>query len=75
MWRRQFVSDARDAAMRQAMPKTATPEELEATMLALLAERGPGKTIGPADVAQLSAATSRTDGGRSCSPFGKWRCA
>jgi hypothetical protein len=34
------------------MSKTATPEELEAAMLALLAERGPGKTIGPADVAQ-----------------------
>ena len=34
------------------MPRTATPEDLEATMLALLEERGPGKTIGPADVAQ-----------------------
>jgi hypothetical protein len=34
------------------MPKTATPEELEATLLALLEERGPSKTIGPSDVAQ-----------------------
>jgi hypothetical protein len=34
------------------MSKNATPEELEASMLALLAERGMGKTIGPADVAQ-----------------------
>ena len=29
------------------MSKNATPEELEATMLSLLEERGPGKTIGP----------------------------
>ena len=34
------------------MSKAATPEDLETTMLALLEERGPGKTIGPADVAQ-----------------------
>src|ERR687889_1815683 len=34
------------------MSKTATPEELEAAMLGLLQERGPGRTIGPADVAQ-----------------------
>lgn len=34
------------------MSKNATPEELEATMLGLLGERGPNKTIGPADVAQ-----------------------
>ena len=34
------------------MSKSATPEELEAAMLSLLEERGPGKTIGPADVAQ-----------------------
>lgn len=34
------------------MSRNATPEELEATMLALLHERGPGKTLGPADVAQ-----------------------
>jgi len=34
------------------MSKNATPEELEVTMLSLLAERGLGKTIGPADVAQ-----------------------
>lgn len=34
------------------MSKSATPEELEAAMLALLQERGAGKTIGPADVAQ-----------------------
>ena len=34
------------------MSRTATPEELEAAMLDLLAERGVGKTIGPADVAQ-----------------------
>ena len=34
------------------MPKTATPEEREATLLALLEEGGPGKPIGPADVAQ-----------------------
>ncbi|WP_262030695.1 DUF3253 domain-containing protein [Microvirga sp. Mcv34] len=34
------------------MSKHATPEDLEAAMLALLKERGPGKTIGPADVAQ-----------------------
>jgi hypothetical protein len=35
------------------MSKTATPEEIEATMLALLEERGPGRAIGPADVAQI----------------------
>ena len=34
------------------MSKSASPEELEAAVLALLKERGPGKTIGPADVAQ-----------------------
>ena len=34
------------------MSKTLNPEELEAAMLALLKERGPGRTIGPADVAQ-----------------------
>lgn len=34
------------------MSKSVTPEELETVMLALLQERGPGKTIGPADVAQ-----------------------
>ncbi len=34
------------------MSKTLNPEELETTMLALLEERGPGRTIGPADVAQ-----------------------
>ncbi len=34
------------------MNKTATAEELEAAMLALLAERGAGRTIGPSDVAQ-----------------------
>ncbi|KLK89536.1 hypothetical protein AA309_30940 [Microvirga vignae] len=34
------------------MPKNANTEEIEAVMLALLSERGPGKTIGPADVAQ-----------------------
>ena len=34
------------------MPKTASPEDLEAAMLALLSEREVGKTIGPADVAQ-----------------------
>jgi hypothetical protein len=34
------------------MPERATPEDLEAAMLALLAERGPGRTIGPSDVAQ-----------------------
>lgn len=33
------------------MPKNAHLEELEAAMLALLAERGPGKSISPADVA------------------------
>ncbi|WP_230533804.1 DUF3253 domain-containing protein [Microvirga roseola] len=33
------------------MAKAATPEELEAAMLALLGERGEGRTIGPADVA------------------------
>ena len=36
----------------ETMSKTVTPEELETAMLALLEERGPGKTIGPADVAQ-----------------------
>lgn len=35
------------------MPKSATPEELEAALLALLEERGPGRTISPADVAQV----------------------
>jgi hypothetical protein len=34
------------------MPERATAEDLEAAMLALLAERGPGRTIGPSDVAQ-----------------------
>jgi hypothetical protein len=34
------------------MPRNANPEEIEGVMLALLKERGPGKTIGPADVAQ-----------------------
>ncbi|UVF21332.1 DUF3253 domain-containing protein [Microvirga terrae] len=34
------------------MSKHATPEEIEAALLALLEERGPGKTIGPGDVAQ-----------------------
>ncbi|HZB63501.1 MAG TPA: DUF3253 domain-containing protein [Microvirga sp.] len=34
------------------MPERATQEDLEAAMLALLAERGPGRTIGPSDVAQ-----------------------
>jgi hypothetical protein len=34
------------------MSKNATPEDLESAMLALLEERGPGRTIGPADVAQ-----------------------
>ena len=34
------------------MSERATPEELAAAMLALLAERGPGRTIGPSDVAQ-----------------------
>jgi hypothetical protein len=34
------------------MPEPATQEDLEAAMLALLAERGPGRTIGPSDVAQ-----------------------
>ena len=34
------------------MPERATPEELESAMLALLAERGPGRTISPSDVAQ-----------------------
>ena len=34
------------------MARSANPEELEAVMLSLLDERGPGKTIGPADVAQ-----------------------
>ena len=36
----------------ETMSRNATPEELETAMLALLEERGPGKTIGPADVAQ-----------------------
>ena len=34
------------------MSKNVNPEDLESAMLALLEERGPGKTIGPADVAQ-----------------------
>ncbi len=34
------------------MSKGATAEELEAAMLALLAERGEDRTIGPSDVAQ-----------------------
>jgi hypothetical protein len=34
------------------MAKNVTPEELETAMLTLLAERGVGKTLGPADVAQ-----------------------
>ena len=33
------------------MAKKASPEELEDAMLALLNERGPGKSISPADVA------------------------
>ena len=36
----------------ETMSRNATPEELETAMLALLEERGPGKTIGPAEVAQ-----------------------
>jgi hypothetical protein len=35
------------------MSKSATPEELEVAMLSLLEERGPGRTISPADVAQV----------------------
>ena len=35
----------------ETMSKSATPEELETAMLALLGERGPGKTIGPAAAA------------------------
>ncbi len=34
------------------MAKNVTDDELEATLLSLLEERGPGRTIGPADVAQ-----------------------
>src|SRR3954447_7728844 len=34
------------------MSRNTNTEELEAVMLTLLDERGPGKTIGPADVAQ-----------------------
>ena len=34
------------------MPERATIEDIEAAMLALLAERGPDRTIGPSDVAQ-----------------------
>jgi len=33
------------------MPRSASPEELETVMLALLNDRGPGKSISPADVA------------------------
>lgn len=36
------------------MPKNVSPEELEAVMLALLNERGPGKSISPADVASAA---------------------
>ena len=36
----------------ETMSRNATPEELETAMLALLGARGPGKTIGPAEVAQ-----------------------
>jgi hypothetical protein len=31
---------------------TASPEDIEATMLALAQERGPGKTLGPTDIAR-----------------------
>lgn len=34
------------------MIKDVKPEDLETVLLSLLEERGPGKTIGPADVAQ-----------------------
>ncbi|MGO4573679.1 DUF3253 domain-containing protein [Microvirga sp. 2TAF3] len=34
------------------MSKSATPEELETTMLALVAERGAGKTLDPTEVAR-----------------------
>ncbi|WP_243375373.1 DUF3253 domain-containing protein [Microvirga solisilvae] len=33
------------------MPKNVSPDELEAALLALLNERGPGRSISPADVA------------------------
>jgi hypothetical protein len=31
---------------------TASPDDIEATMLALAQERGPGKTLGPTDIAR-----------------------
>lgn len=34
------------------MARNVNPEELETVMLSLLDERGPGKTVGPSDVAQ-----------------------
>ncbi|GEO14244.1 DUF3253 domain-containing protein [Microvirga aerophila] len=34
------------------MPKHANPEELEATMLALVTERGAGRNLDPTDVAR-----------------------
>lgn len=34
------------------MSRSVAPEELEAAMLALLEQRGEGRTIGPSDVAQ-----------------------
>lgn len=34
------------------MSRNVTPEEMESTILALLSERGVGRTIGPSDVAQ-----------------------
>jgi hypothetical protein len=33
-------------------PVTTNPDEIEATMLALVQDRGPGKTLGPTDVAR-----------------------
>jgi hypothetical protein len=37
------------------MPKHATPEELEATMLALVTERGVGRNLDPTEVARAVA--------------------
>ncbi|HZH52992.1 MAG TPA: DUF3253 domain-containing protein [Microvirga sp.] len=34
------------------MPRSATPDEIEATMLAMVAERGAGKNLDPTEVAR-----------------------
>ncbi len=51
------------------MAKNVTPDELEAAMLALLNERGPGKTISPTDVASAVGGHSSEEWGPLMPPL------